>query len=128
MIITKNEDIAPFDIDSTLVLPYNQEHGAIVKILDPVTGGYIVQRRHDAMIRLVKEARQRGSYVLVWSRGGWEWAQNVIKALELEPYVHQIMSKPRASYDDTPVENWLKDRVYIEPGIEYKNTITKTKE
>jgi hypothetical protein len=123
MIVVKNEDITFFDVDSTLVLPFSSPHGKLIKILDPVTGRDVVQRIHEPMVRLLKEADKRGSWVVVWSRGGWEWARNVVEALNLQKEVDQVVSKPLTYFDDKDIREWLPHRVYIEPGTDYKNII-----
>lgn len=117
------EDIAPFDVDETLIL-HNPPIGDFdyVDVKDPLTGGVIELAVHAPMVRLLKEAKHRGSFVIVWSRGGYKWAEAVVKALELENHIDQVMSKPRAYYDDTPVDQWLKDRVYLDPNSNYKQT------
>lgn len=122
MKIINNENIRPFDVDGTLV---SAVKGSLTPlphayIYDPITKKEIKVRVHEAMVRLLKEEKHRGSYVIVWSRGGYEWAANVIKALELTQYVDQIMSKPTIYFDDVPVKKWLKDRVYIGPDEIYK--------
>lgn len=122
MQITKSERIIPCDIDDTLVLTSgNAPIGALtVDIYDAVTEKFIKMAVHESMVRLLKEESHRGAYILVWSRGGYEWAANVIRALHLEEYVDQVMSKPITYFDDKNVAEWMKDRVYLEPGTNYK--------
>lgn len=127
MRINKNEAILPVDIDGTLIthihkpIYYTDDCLAVVDPLDSTKVIYV--EANHAMIRLLKEEHHRGACIKVWSRGGWEWAQNVIKALELEQYVDEIMSKPRSYFDDLPIEKWLTDRVFIRPGVPYKNKV-----
>lgn len=119
MITVKNENIRPFDVDGCLIVS-TKESKYMRSILDPVTGKFIKVGVNSAMVRLLQEEAQRGSYVIVWSRSGYEWAKNVVNALELEQYVNLIMSKPIVYFDDTPVKKWLKDRVFIGPDVKYK--------
>ncbi len=132
MKIIESEDVNYFDVDDTLICnPDVIEAGALVQILDPVTKGFITMRVHAAMVRLLREADQRGGFVIVWSRGGWEWAKNVILALNLEKYVDIVQTKPLVYFDDKAVTDWLSYRVYMKPGTKYKSTIshnTKQKE
>lgn len=128
MITIKNENVDPYDVDGTLVLHENpdtipEEERAYIP--DPVSNEKIVVRINRPMIRLLKESRARGSFVIVWSRGGYAWANNVIRALKLNNYVHLIISKPMAYFDDTEVQAWLPYRVFIGPEVNYKQTITK---
>lgn len=122
MITIKIEAIRPFDVDSTLVYPNapGTENMPTVDVLDPVSNEKILLRYNPNMARLLQEEHQRKSFVIVWSRSGWEWAHNCVVALGLEEYVDQVMSKPTAYFDDSPVEQWLKDRVFIEPNVVYK--------
>ena len=83
---------------------------------------------HEPMVRLLKEESHRGSHIVVWSRGGYEWATNVLKALCIEDYVDQVMSKPSAYFDDKDISEWLKYRVYLKPDTIYKNVKTTNKE
>jgi hypothetical protein len=75
---------------------------------------------NENMIQLLKEEHHRGANVIVWSRGGWEWACAVIEALGIEPWVDEVYTKPIVYYDDTPVKKWLKDRVFIDHDQVYK--------
>ena len=119
MKILKREHIRPFDVDGCLIV--DQPGGAYnIDVYDAVTKQYIKVGVNSNMVRLLKEERQRGSYIVVWSRSGWEWAANVVRALNLEQYVDRVMSKPIVYFDDTPVEHWLKDRVFIGPEVRYK--------
>lgn len=113
----------PFDIDGTLIV--NPKPGDdVVLIEDPIGGNKIPMRPNKAMIRLLKEESQRGNYILVWSRSGWEWARNVIQALELTEYLTGdkgiIMEKAIVYFDNEDVSAWLKDRVYLDADTDYK--------
>lgn len=121
MIITKHENVRPFDVDGCLIADYTEFLGQkSVNVYDAVTKKFIKVRVNESMVRLLKEEHHRGGYVIVWSRSGYEWATNVIKALDLVPYVDQVLSKPIVYFDDTPVKKWLKDRVFIGPDTNYK--------
>lgn len=124
MITIKNENIRPFDIDGTLVLPYNpwivNQPGRDVLVYDSVEDKHIKMIAHEPMIRLLKEEKAKGSFILVWSRSGNDWARNVIKALQLTEYVDVVMSKPLVYFDDVDVKDWMKDRVYLSPDMRYK--------
>jgi len=111
------------DVDDTIVMhedPIGIPFKERISVVDPLGGAEIRVRLNNPMIRLVKEEFARGSYIIVWSRGGFQWASNVIDALGLKEHVHQIMSKPEAYFDDKPVESWLTQRVYLKPETIYK--------
>lgn len=123
MTTIKNEHVVFFDVDGTLILssdPNNPVPGRKIAVWDAVTKKYIVMVAHEPNIRLLMEEKHRGSYVVVWSRGGYEWAANVIKALELQRYVNTVMTKPLVYFDDLPVDQWLNYRVFLEPDVIYK--------
>lgn len=130
MRVTRNERVLPTDVDGTLVIHIKSSEGIcpteLLEIHDPMTGQNILVRKNMPMIRLLREEHARGSYILVWSRGGFEWAYSVVEALKLEDSVDQIMSKPLVYLDDTDVKDWLKDRVFLSPDTIYK-TISKEK-
>lgn len=122
--VIHNESVVMVDVDDTLILhlsPSELLGKKKVEVYDPITKGFIVVAVHGPMVRLVQEESHRGSFVVVWSRGGYEWASNVVKALGLEESVDQIMSKPIAYFDDKPIDEWLKYRVYLKPDTIYKN-------
>jgi hypothetical protein len=122
MKILAKEQIVFFDIDSTLILENQPSSMHDIKVEDPLDSTHHVWvQPHTAMIRLLKEEYSRGSTVIVWSRGGYQWAANVIKALGLEEMVNMAMSKPMVYFDDMPIEKWLPYRVYLEPGTKYRS-------
>lgn len=122
MIIIKNEHLVPFDCDGTLIVENTEDndHLEFVSVKDPVTGGYIGMRAHGPNIRLLKEEHHRGSHIIVWSRGGYEWASNVIRALKLESYVNEVYTKPHVYFDDLDIKEWLTQRVYLPTNSRYK--------
>lgn len=123
MKIIKSEQIRPVDVDDTLIINYNdttKDLGRKVKVYDAVTNKFITMVAHEANIRLLLEEKHRGGFIIVWSRSGYEWAKHVVQALDLENFVDLVMSKPLAYIDDMPVELWMKDRVYLKPGTQYK--------
>lgn len=128
MQVINSDDIQPFDCDDTLVMHMPLKDipkEDLVAVIDPIQplGPKVGLRINRPMVRLLQEAAQRGSFVVVWSRGGVEWAANVVKALDLEPYVDLCLSKPRVYFDDKPVSEWLTDRVYLGPDTVYKQKL-----
>jgi predicted phosphatase len=121
MHVIKNEYTVFFDCDDTLVM--HGDHGDIptVKVRDTVEEKFIVLGVNQPMIRLMKEEHRRGAHITVWSHGGFQWAVNVVEALELTKYVHEVRSKPLTYFDDKSVEEWMTYRVYLEPGSTYKS-------
>lgn len=119
--VIANENIKVCDIDDTLIITKTGllEHRH-VDVLDPVNGTMLTFRVHEPNVRLIKEELQRGAHVLVWSRGGWNWANNVISALGIDSKNITVLSKPLVYFDDKDVQHWLKDRVWLDPDVPYK--------
>lgn len=126
MKVVRNERITLVDVDETLVM--HSDPSVIggkfinsIEISDPYSSSFIKVWLNEPMIRILREERRRGAHTIVWSKGGYAWAEAVIKALCLEEYVDTIMSKPFVYLDDKDVSEWLKDRVYIKPTVTYKD-------
>lgn len=116
---------APFDVDDTLIMSSEDQKNIPLEhqimVIDPITERNLWYRINLPMVRLLKEEYAKGSCVIVWSRGGYEWAEAVVKALGLESMVTFVMEKPVAYYDDKDIKEWLPYRVYIGPDTRYKN-------
>lgn len=124
MRINKSEQVSPWDIDGTLIIHLSDNQLVMhpkVDVYDAVTKKFITVGINTPMVRLLREEAHRGACIKVWSRGGWEWAANVIKALGLVTCVDEVMSKPMVYFDDIPIEQWLPYRVFIAPDTVYKN-------
>lgn len=116
---------APFDVDDTLIMSSEElDHIPLkeqVGVSDPLTGDIIWYRINQPMLRLLREEADKGSCIIVWSRGGYKWAHAVVEALGIHDIVDFVMDKPLAYFDDKEISEWLKYRVYIGPDIRYKN-------
>lgn len=117
----KNERVIWVDVDDTLIVHGVHKSLKMTEVADDVNKGIIMVYRHEQNIRLVKEEFSRGSYVIVHSKGGHQWAADVVEALGLSPYVNQILTKPTAYIDDKPVSEWLTDRIFIPHTQSYKD-------
>lgn len=118
MNVIKNEVIVCFDVDDTLVLwdkyldPFNPQN-EMKQFHNPYDDSYVYLKLHVRHIDLLKQYKGRGFYVRVWSAGGWEWAESVVKTLGLEDYVDSIETKPSKYIDDLQASEILGVRVYI---------------
>lgn len=125
MKVINREALVMIDCDDTLVMHVDPEEvkyvADFIEVKDPLSEEFITVMVNEPMVRLLREEHHRGSCVVVWSRGGCEWARNVIRALGLENQVDYVMSKPLAYFDDKPIQEWLPYRVYIKPDTIYKN-------
>lgn len=88
-----------FDVDETLVRWTTIENYPV----------YVV---HNPTIAELIAAKQRGHYVVVWSAGGWEWAERIVRELKLQDFVDEVRGKPDWYHDDKPADEWMR-RCYI---------------
>lgn len=105
-----------FDVDETLVFWNTNEDpfDDIITIVDPYISGTTIDLvPHDRHISLLKRNKGQGRNIVVWSAGGADWAKTVVYALGIEEYVDVIMAKPTSYVDDTPMEAWGCQRIYL---------------
>lgn len=62
-------------------------------------------------IEALKQHKARGHIICVWSQGGADWAEEVVKALKLQDVVDLVCSKPNWLIDDLPVSVWLPENI-----------------
>lgn len=102
-----------WDVDNTLVFAWSDIDEELRNKLQMV---YIDSQMffiHDKHVQKIKEFKARGHNVIVWSAGGADWAEMVIKALNIEQYVDVIAPKPFWYFDDLAVEEWIGRRCYV---------------
>lgn len=97
-----NNNVAFFDVDDTLIhwkCPPGREDDIMSIGIEgnPFHASVVPHRVH--INRLIRH-KMIGNAVAVWSRSGVEWAEAVVKALDLEEYVDLVLSKPFYYYDD----------------------------
>lgn len=116
MNVIHNEQVYCFDVDDTLVLWDDKFHApeeGRIRITDPYDGAVVYLKPHVRHIKLLKQMHGRKRFVVVWSQGGVKWAESVVEALELKPFVHLVMTKPFGYVDDIPVSSWLKNHIFL---------------
>jgi len=118
MKVTENEMIVYVDVDGTLCVKGEEIDGR------DVPGGYQgdqayyygVLHRIDRLylnIAFLKTLKARGWYIVVHSHNGWQWAKNVVEALELQNYVDEVKSKPFKYVDDQDCHSWMGTRINL---------------
>lgn len=118
MQVYNTDQVVTIDVDDTLVMwsdKYAQPHEGAVEFKDPYDGSTNYLVPHEKHISLLKKYRGRGFTVVVWSAGGVQWAESVVKTLELEQYIDIVLTKPSRYVDDLPVQEWFGNRVYLKP-------------
>lgn len=110
MKVAKNDNLICFDTDDTLVT-FKKIEG-----IEPIFigSGEFKQAVYPISehVQAIKNSKTRGHYVVVWSQGGHEWAQQVVEALGLTEFVDLVMSKPAWIYDDLDPSEWMPKPFY----------------
>ncbi len=119
MQVVRSENIVCVDVDDTLVL-WDNTHKRTLSMFEPVLGEMIKIAPHWPNIRLLKEKSLRGATVVVWSQGGYKYAEAIVRVLKLEAYVDYVMSKPSVVIDDLPVDMWMPRSFTLNPDKVYK--------
>ena len=104
-----------FDVDDTLVMWDEKVKGATVCINCDGHLSHMVINKGN--LEELKRHGSRGIDVIVWSQGGVQSAQSVVRALKLENYVAGIMTKPFCYYDD--LKNPLGSHRHFKFGEKY---------
>lgn len=119
MKVIENEQIIKIDCDDTLVI-WGSTNPAFeeVIVIDPYDGKKLSLHAHAGHIKILKDRKRRGAYIVVWSAGGYRWAEAVVKALGLEEFVDEVSSKPFMYIDDLQAAEILGERLYL--GLDSK--------
>lgn len=121
--IVKSDRIMCFDVDRTLILETYASEDWSKMPLDAAeyycsdAEVFILPAINN--IHLLLKFASQGYYIIVWSRTGAQWCQEVVDTLDLGYYVDEIMTKPLYYVDDRPADKWM-NRIYVpEPGYEH---------
>lgn len=107
----ESNKLTAFDVDDTLLIydPKRLKNEKPDVVIDGI--GFFKHRRH---IEQLKSHWARQHTILVWSQGGADWAEQVVKELGLTSYVNYVMDKPYWCYDDRP--EW-PDWIFLEDCV-----------
>ncbi|MEZ0209238.1 MAG: hypothetical protein ACAH17_03635 [Candidatus Paceibacterota bacterium] len=110
------------DVDGTLVRDLkaddNDKYSGVVlkgvEIPHPLRGNELVYKvpMHNN-IQLLKDMSTRGRTIVVWSAAGWQWAQAVVHALNLENFVNYAGEKGIAYMDDLDCSEFMGQRIFL---------------
>lgn len=114
----ENDLIVVCDVDDTLVIWNNinwwSPGPGLVEFHDPLDSSRVYLKPHTSHINLLKKYKAQGYTIIVWSAGGYRWAESVVNTLGLQDIVDKRMSKPLKYIDDLKgPEGILGSRVYI---------------
>jgi len=117
----KKESTVWVDCDDTLIMWGKEPHmkHKHIAITNPYDGQIDHLMPHKGHIKVLKDRKARGSFIVVWSAGGYKWAEAVVKALNLEKYVDLCMTKPHMYIDDKEAKDIMGERLYIPFGNGY---------
>lgn len=109
MKIVEGSKLIYFDVDDTLVMwdTYG-EQDSLVEFSNPDDSSFKWYLKPNiGTIEMLKQHKREGYTVVVWSQGGWDWVQEVVKTLKLEEYVDLCITKPNIYVDDLHCEKWM---------------------
>jgi len=113
----KSQPTAFFDCDDTLVMWNLPDVTALEdKVISIYCDGnksevHVNQKNVDLLIKL----SQRGHSIVVWSAGGSNWAEAVVRDLHLEDFVDVVTSKPSYYIDDVKdSSSWMGKYSYFD--------------
>ena len=107
MVVIRSDKTVWCDVDDTLVgwgqPPEGRSKTLAIKCGEFVDTHWIIEENVEAL----KLHKSRGHKIIVWSMGGYEWAEAVVKALELDNIVDLVCSKPTWVIDDLEPRVWM---------------------
>lgn len=112
-IIFRNNNVSGFDVDGTLISKGRKRlfEGAIELRYGDETLYYKPNEEH---IRYLKHCSNSGDLIIVWSKNRFQWAEQVVKVLKLEPYVDIVMCKLARHIDDKQTfEEIVGNRIFF---------------
>lgn len=116
MQVLESEFVVFCDIDQTLVMHNDQ---GLYSVANPYTQSMVNFDLNWPHIELLKQYKERGMAVALWSAAGYKWAQVIAnfvnKQFPLDPlHVDLILTKPIKFVDDLEAHEVLGQRVYLE--------------
>lgn len=104
-----------FDCDDTLIMWNKPKHYLETDLIEIECRGHVSKVfPHEHNINLLTNLAERGHAIVVWSGGGADWAEAVVKALNLEPHVEVVTGKPQYYVDDIKdPTKWMGKHQYI---------------
>lgn len=111
MQVLEYDFVASFDVDQTLI-DWNSGMNNISITHNGITRQGRVMQKHVDRIKMHKFW---GNGVIVWSKSGYSFAREVVKALQLEDYVDFVSAKTSWYYDDKKCEEFMGEHRFLYP-------------
>lgn len=104
-----------FDVDGTLIRDaYDGEEVCAFPVPHPYRGNAQVWKvKMHRNIDLLKDMSTRGRIIVVWSQAGYQWADAVVRALDLQNFVDLVIEKPIAYVDDLESQEFMGQRIFL---------------
>lgn len=96
---TKSGPVAYFDVDDTLLM-WKDLEPSDTTVTTECRGRLDICAVNTHNVALLKNLAKRGYSIVVWTLAGSDWAEAVVKALELEEFVDIVTEKPTIYVDD----------------------------
>ncbi len=111
------------DVDDTLVMwgVKAKKGEKLIAVTNPHDGKQDYLAPHLGHIKVLKDRKARGSFIVVWSAGGYAWATSVVKALGIQDHVDLVMTKPHMYIDDKKASEFMTEHLYIPYESGYGN-------
>ncbi len=106
MHVLKSDRIVFCDVDDTLV-KWESNIDFDKKVSIECSGIIDHYEVIEENVTAIKKHKARGHKVVVWSQGGYDWAEAVVKALKIEQYVDLVCCKPTWCIDDLQPSSWM---------------------
>lgn len=107
MFVLRSDRTVWCDVDDTLIgwgkAPQDRPVRVTIECGGFVDNHWVIEENVEAL----KLHKARGHKIIVWSQGGFDWAEAVVKALGLEELVDFVCSKPTWVYDDLQPAAWM---------------------
>jgi hypothetical protein len=129
MLVIRNDMTVACDVDDTLVMwSSNRSLEERIHIEAGEISAWVWPHRKH--IDQLKKHKARNHKIIVWSAGGFAWAEAVVNALELNEYVDVVMAKFQWYYDDLRSEEFMPEcnRNYYSDDTNEKTMLQKEDE
>ena len=116
MQVVKYDFVAYFDVDEKLIRWVSGMSNITITHNGIEMSGLVM----DKHIERIKMHKFWGNGVVVWSKSGYSFALEVVKALGIEKYVDVVCAKPSWYYDDKKCEEFMGEHRFMYMANRFK--------